>query len=80
LNDSICPSNLQLATLREQIVYERHTEGELKAKKSGLQKEAAELTTYLKQNQDVSQTLVNVCQRSVENLSTFNTLDLAGAS
>ena len=55
----------QLNTLKDQIVIDRHTEGAVKGRRADLQKEASELTTYLKQNQDVTQTLMNVCQRYV---------------
>ena len=56
---------LQVTALKEQIVLDRNTDSFIKSKKLALQKEACELTTYLKQNQDVKQSLVNVCQRSV---------------
>ena len=44
-------------------MIDRHTENNIKGRRSDLQKEASELTTYLKQNQDVTQTLMNICQR-----------------
>ena len=45
------------------MIFDRHTEVCVKAKRMDLQREASELTSYLKQNQDVTQTLMNVCQR-----------------
>lgn len=49
--------------LRNRLVLDRHTEVAIKERRSAIQKEAAELTSYIKQNQDVTQTLVNICQR-----------------
>ena len=51
------------AILKNEIINDRLTEISLKQKRQDLQKEAAELTSYIKQNQDVTQTLINICQR-----------------
>lgn len=48
-----------------QIVQNKYTEIALTTLRQSLQKEAAELTSYLKQSQAVMQTLTNVCQRWV---------------
>lgn len=53
----------QIGTLKDQIVSDRFTETTLREKRADLQKEAAELTSILKQNQDITHTLTNVCQR-----------------
>jgi hypothetical protein len=39
------------------------TEFALLEKRTLLQREAAELTSYITQNQDISHSLVNMCQR-----------------
>ncbi|XP_064599795.1 uncharacterized protein LOC135466306 isoform X1 [Liolophura sinensis] len=53
--------------LRNRLVLDRHTEVAIKERRSAIQREAAELTSYIKQNQDVTQTLVNICQRNLAN-------------
>ncbi|XP_064635720.1 uncharacterized protein LOC135492918 isoform X3 [Lineus longissimus] len=55
------------AILKNEIIDDRLTEIMLKAKRQELQKEAAELTSYIKQNQDVTQTLMSICQRNLAN-------------
>ncbi|XP_074660602.1 uncharacterized protein LOC141913058 [Tubulanus polymorphus] len=52
---------------KSSIIVDRLTENNLKSRRSELQKEAAELTSYIKQNQDVTQTLMNICQRNLAN-------------
>ncbi|XP_052225847.1 uncharacterized protein LOC127841228 [Dreissena polymorpha] len=52
-------------SLMNHLIIDRVTEGALLDKRSGLQKEALELTSYIKQNQDVTQALVNMCQRNL---------------
>ena len=54
---------LQLATLGNEITVDRHTETNLEERRDALQKEAVELSSYLKQNQDIMQTLISVCQQ-----------------
>ena len=60
---STCFLLLQLSTLKDSVIFDRYTEGNIKSRRLALQKEATELTSYLKQNQDITQTLMNVCQR-----------------
>lgn len=54
---------LQLAALQNRIVFDRVTEPTITTKRAQLQKEAAELTSFVHQNQDITHTLMNVCQR-----------------
>ena len=53
----------QLSTLQAQLVIDKHTEPLIACRRLELQKEAVELTSILRQHQDVSQSLVSVCQR-----------------
>jgi hypothetical protein len=53
----------QVGTHKEQIVIDPFTEATMANKQRELQKEAVELTSYVKKNQDITQTLMNVCQR-----------------
>ena len=54
------------------IILDRVTEIVLHDRRAALQKEALELTSYIKQNQDVTHTLVNICQRYVRNQFKIN--------
>lgn len=54
-------------SVRDQLILDRHTESTIRTRRQAVQKEAAELTSYIKQNQDVTQTLVNMCQRNLAN-------------
>jgi len=45
------------------LINDRSTEIVLRDRRASLQKEALELTSYIKQNQDVTHSLVNLCQR-----------------
>ena len=51
------------------LILDRVTEIVLHDRRAALQKEALELTSYIKQNQDVTHTLVNICQRYVRSVS-----------
>ncbi|KAK2141775.1 hypothetical protein LSH36_1043g00005 [Paralvinella palmiformis] len=55
--------NNQVGVHKQQVVIDRFTETNVANKRQQLQKEAMELTSYIKQNQDVTHTLMNVCQR-----------------
>ncbi|XP_052824145.1 uncharacterized protein LOC106875793 isoform X2 [Octopus bimaculoides] len=53
---------MELESVRDQLIIDRHTESTIRSRRQAVQKEASELTSYIKQNQDVTQTLVNMCQ------------------
>ncbi|CAE1329460.1 unnamed protein product [Acanthosepion pharaonis] len=59
-------------SVRDQLILDRHTESTIRTRRQAVQKEAAELTSYIKQNQDVTQTLVNMCQRSSDSDKSFD--------
>ena len=48
---------------QNQLIIDKSTESALLEKRALLQREAAELTSYITQNQDISHSLVNICQR-----------------
>ena len=45
------------------LIIDRITEVMLRERRAALQKEALELASYIKQNQDINHSLVNMCQR-----------------
>ncbi|XP_050409145.1 uncharacterized protein LOC126824038 [Patella vulgata] len=53
--------------MQNQIIYDRYTENTLKERRVVLQREGIELASYMKQNQDITNTLINVCQRNLAN-------------
>lgn len=59
-------------SVRDQLIIDRHTESTIRTRRQAVQKEAAELTSYIKQNQDVTQSLVNMCQRSSDSDKSFD--------
>ncbi|CAG2257100.1 unnamed protein product [Mytilus edulis] len=48
---------------QNQLIIDKSTDMALVEKRALLQREAAELTSYITQNQDISHSLVNICQR-----------------
>ncbi|XP_021345795.1 uncharacterized protein LOC110445468 [Mizuhopecten yessoensis] len=54
-------------SMKNTLIVDRSTEVTLYERRCRLQKEAAELTSYIKQNQDITHTLVNICQRNLAN-------------
>lgn len=52
---------------QNQLIIDKSTESALLEKRALLQREAAELTSYIAQNQDISHSLVNICQRNLAN-------------
>ena len=45
------------------LILDQVTEIILRERRTALQKEGLELAAYIKQNQDITHTLVNICQR-----------------
>lgn len=45
------------------IIFDRYSDTELREKKAALEKEAFELSSYCKLNQEVISTLMTICQR-----------------
>ncbi|KAK3103226.1 hypothetical protein FSP39_017569 [Pinctada imbricata] len=45
------------------LIIDKHTEPSLQERRHRLQRDAAEMTSYIKQNQDVIHSLMNICQR-----------------
>ncbi|KAL4225361.1 hypothetical protein ACF0H5_016050 [Mactra antiquata] len=62
-----CPADHMVNSTDESImnhlIVDRITEIVLRERRAALQKEALELTSYIKQNQDINHSLVNMCQR-----------------
>ncbi|XP_063399634.1 nostrin-like [Mytilus trossulus] len=52
---------------QNQLIIDKSTDMALVEKRALLQREAAELTSYITQNQDISHSLVNICQRNLAN-------------
>ncbi|GAB1602386.1 uncharacterized protein LOC115211754, partial [Argonauta hians] len=63
----INPELMELESVKDQLIIDRHTESTIRSRRQAVQKEASELSSYIKQNQDVTQTLVNMCQRNLAN-------------
>ncbi|KAJ8298703.1 hypothetical protein KUTeg_022763 [Tegillarca granosa] len=54
-------------SMTNQLISDSGTEINLQNRRAKLQKEASELTSYIKQNQDITNALVNICQRNLGN-------------
>ena len=50
-------------TVMNHLILDQVTEIILRERRTALQKEGLELAAYIKQNQDITHTLVNICQR-----------------
>ncbi|KAI0228411.1 hypothetical protein LSAT2_021120 [Lamellibrachia satsuma] len=55
----------QWTLLDQRIIFQRHTEVALKSKELFLQKEAAALTSLLRNNEQTTLTLIRICQRII---------------
>ncbi|ESP05118.1 hypothetical protein LOTGIDRAFT_102170, partial [Lottia gigantea] len=54
-------------SMQNQLIFDRGTENSLKEQRLVLQREGIGLASYMKQNQDTTNTLINVCQRNLAN-------------
>ncbi|XP_052799939.1 uncharacterized protein LOC128231321 isoform X1 [Mya arenaria] len=54
-------------SVKNHLIIDRVTEVVLRERRAALQREALELTSYMQQNQDVTYSLVNMCQRNLAN-------------
>ncbi|XP_041366943.1 uncharacterized protein LOC121381665 [Gigantopelta aegis] len=54
-------------TMKNQLIVDKYTENCIRSQLVELQKEAMQLTVYIKQKQDATNTLINVCQRNLAN-------------